>query len=101
MNWKEFYTKVFLKELDKSTNDATIKEHLPLWWKNTRTKDKGGLRLTDQGLEVIKTIELKTYEVPFPKEFVLTAQSVIFLDHFITCPYYLTNHNVILLNDRI
>jgi len=49
MNWKETYTKIFLKELDKSTNESTIKEYIPLWWKNNRDKGAGGLRLTDTG----------------------------------------------------
>ena len=45
MNWKEIYTKIFLKASDKSIGDLAIKEHLPVWWKNTRAKDTGGLRL--------------------------------------------------------
>ena len=100
MNLKELYTKIFLKELGKSTSDDTAKEFMPLWWKNTRSKDAGGLRLTDEGLNTVQEIKLTTYDVPFPKEFVLTAQSVIFLDQFITCPYYLANKGVILLNER-
>lgn len=100
MNLKELYTKIFLKELGKSTSDITAKEFMPLWWKNTRSKDAGGLRLTDEGLNTVQEIKLTTYDVPFPKEFVLTAQSVIFLDQFITCPYYLANKGVILLNER-
>ena len=50
MNWKETYTKLFLKELGKSTNDATVKEYMPLWWKNNRHKNEGGLRLTETGI---------------------------------------------------
>ena len=50
MNWKETYTKLFLKELGKSTNDAAVNEYMPLWWKNNRDKDSGGLRLTEAGL---------------------------------------------------
>ena len=53
MNWKEAYTKIFLKEQGKSANDVTIKEFMPLWWKNTRDKGEGGLRLTDAGLDLI------------------------------------------------
>ena len=48
MNWKDTYTKVFLKQLDKSINEVAIKEYMPLWWQNTRSKDTGGLRLTDK-----------------------------------------------------
>lgn len=100
MNLKELYTKIFLKELGKTTADITVKEYMPLWWKNTRTKDTGGLRLTDEGYDVVQQIGLRTYDVPFPKEFHLTAQSIIFLDQYINCPYYLVNKGVVLLNER-
>jgi chorismate synthase len=53
MNWKEAYTKVFLKEQGKSANELTVKEFMPLWWKNTRNKGASGLRLTDLGFDVV------------------------------------------------
>jgi hypothetical protein len=78
MNWKDTYTKVFLKQLDKSINEVTIKEYMPIWWQNTRSKDTGGLRLTDEGLRmVIEDIELSTYDVPYPADFELTTQTII------------------------
>ena len=43
MNWKETYTKVFLKQAGKSITELAVKEHLPLWWKNTRDKGASGL----------------------------------------------------------
>ena len=101
MNWKDTYTKVFLKQLDKSINEVAIKEYMPLWWQNTRSKDTGGLRLTDEGLRmVIEDIELSTYDVPYPVDFELTTQTIIFLDHFIDCPYYLTNRSIIVTNEK-
>lgn len=100
MNWKETYTKVFLKQLDKSINDASVKEHMPLWWKNTRSKGSGGLRLTDQGYEMIQEIGLATYDVPFPKEMTLTTQVIIFLDQLIDCPYYLTTRGITVTNEK-
>ncbi len=101
MNWKDTYTKVFLKQLDKSINEVTIKEHTPLWWQNTRSKDTGGLRLTDEGLRmVIEDIELSTYDVPYPPDFELTTQTIIFLDHFIDCPYYMGRRGITVLNEK-
>lgn len=100
MNWKETYTKVFLKELGKSTNDATVQEYLPLWWMNTRNKDKGGLRLTEAGFDIVNEINLTTYEILYPKEMPVTAQVVIFLDNLIDCPYYLTKQSITVTNER-
>lgn len=100
MNWKETYTKLFLKELGKSTNDATVKEYMPLWWKNTRDKGTGGLRLTDLGFEVLQEIDLAIYDVPYPRDMPLTTQVIIYLDQFIDCPYYLTNRSITVTNEK-
>ena len=101
MNWKETYTKIFLKNANISINPNTLKEYLPMWWINTRSKDVGGLRLTDKGLDFItKRLELKTYEVPFPVDFNVTTQTIIFLDRFITCPYFLADDGIIVTNEK-
>ena len=100
MNWKEAYTKIFLKEQGKSANEVTIRESMPLWWKNTRDKGASGLRLTDLGFEVINEIDLATYDVPYPKDMPLTTQVIIFLDKFIDCPYYIGPRSIIVTNEK-
>jgi hypothetical protein len=100
MNWKETYTKIFLKELGKGIEESNVKQHLPLWWKNTREKETGGLRLTDLGYDTLNEIELAIYNIPFPKDMPLTTQVIIFLDQFIDCPYYLHNNSIVVTNER-
>ena len=100
MNWKETYTKLFLKELGKGTNSVAVAEYMPLWWKNSRNKGTGGLRLTDAGYEVLQQIELATYDVPYPREMPLTTQVIIYLDQFIDCPYYLTDRSITVTNEK-
>lgn len=97
---KAAYTKIFLKELGKTINDITVKEYMPLWWFNTREKEEGGLRLTDDGYDVIKQIGLQTYDIPYPKEMPVTTQVIIFLDNFIDCPYYLTNRSITVTSEK-
>lgn len=97
---KVTYTKLFLKELGKSYNELSVKEYMPLWWYNTRQKDVGGLRLTDDGFDVINKIELQTYDIPYPRDMPMTTQVIIFLDKFIDCPYYLTNRSITVTNER-
>lgn len=100
MNWKETYTKLFLKELGQGVTESSMKEYMPLWWQNTRNKGSGGLRLTDSGLTMLKDIGLETYEIPYPKDMPLTTQVIIFLDQFIDCPYYLTKESIIVTNGK-
>jgi len=97
---KTVYTKLFLKELGKSYNEATLKEYMPLWWYNTREKAEGGLRLTEAGFDIVNQIGLQTYDVPYPRDMPITTQVIIYLDKFIDCPYYLTNRSITVTNER-
>ena len=101
MNWKETYTKIFLKNANISIGENTLKEYMPMWWKNSRSKNFGGLRLTDEGITFIKEkLQLQTYDVPFPNDFDLTTQVIIFLDKYLDTPYYLADDGVIVTNEK-
>jgi hypothetical protein len=100
VGWKETYTKIFLKELGKSYNDLAVKEFMPIWWQNNRSKDTGGLRLTEAGFDILTEIDLATYDIPYPRDMPLTTQVIIFLDQFIDCPYYLTNRSITVTNEK-
>ena len=101
MNWKETYTKIFLKNANIAIGENTLKEYMPMWWKNSRSKNFGGLRLTDEGITFIKEkLQLQTYDVPFPNDFNLTTQVIIFLDKYLDTPYYLADDGVIVTNEK-
>ena len=101
MNWKETYTKIFLKNANIAIGQNTLKEYMPMWWKNSRSKNFGGLRLTDEGITFIKDkLQLQTYDVPFPNDFTLTTQVIIFLDKYLDTPFYLADDGVIVTNEK-
>jgi hypothetical protein len=100
MTDKITYTKLFLRMLGQSTNESNVKAMLPVWWHNTRNKDKGGLRLTEEGYDTIQQIEITTYDIPFPRDMTITTQVIIFLDQFIDCPYYLTNRSLTVTHEK-
>lgn len=100
MNAKNFYSEIFLKaageleslEIDKFKNTC---------WYNLRTKADGGLRLTDTGIDYIKNkSDLKTYEIPIPKEITFTPQVLIWLDKFIDTPWHLAKHTITVVSEK-
>jgi len=97
---KTTYTKLFLKQLGETISDQNVQSVKHLWWYNTRDKNEGGLRLTEEGLDVLNRLEIATYEIPFPLHMTLTTQIIIFLDKFIDCPYYLTNRSIIVTMEK-
>lgn len=95
------YTKIFLQTQEKSLDEANIKLYHRQWFKNTRSKTVGGLRLTDEGYAfLISEMKLAEYEVPFTEEIELNPQLIIFFDQFLDCPYYLTRHSLTVFSEK-
>jgi hypothetical protein len=44
---------------------------------------------------------MKSYNIPFPTEFTLTNQVIIWLDKFIDGPYYITNRSITVFKEKI
>lgn len=98
---RETYTKIFLKEMSRSIDEANLKLHLHKWWQSKRTKEDGGLRLSLEGYEFLVTeLELKEYEIPFNEKIELSPQTIIFFDQFLDCPYFLTNQSLTVFNEK-
>lgn len=101
MDLKDTYTEVFLKAVDKNTDQDTIKKYRSMWWWNVRGKSSGGLRLTDDGLNFIQEeANIKTYKIDFPKDFAITPQILIWLDKFIDSPFYITKKSIVVLKEK-
>ena len=98
---RDTYTKIFLTELGRSIDEANVKLHLHKWWQSKRTKVGGGLRLSDDGFEFLTDeLQLKPYEIPFTDSIELSPQTIIFFDHYLDCPYYLTVQNLTVFSEK-
>jgi hypothetical protein len=98
---KTLYTKIFLKQADIAISPPTLKLYTQKWWQNTREKNEGGMRLTEEGFDFLKNqIDLRFYEIPLPRKLKLTTQTIIFLDQFITCPYFLEQSSIFVTDEK-
>lgn len=98
---RKTYTKIFLKQADKSIDNANVALHMNTWWFSKRTKKTGGLRLSEEGYEfLIKEIELHEHEVPFTDQIELSPNIIIFFDQYLECPYYLTYKSLTVFSEK-
>ena len=98
---KETFTKILLQQKDKSTDSANMKHHMYKWWQSHRSKDIGGLRLSEEGFDyLVNELELRSYEIPFTEPIDLSPQTIIFFDRTMDFPYYLTNQSITVFSER-
>jgi hypothetical protein len=101
MDIKDTYTRVFLQAANQLPEPDIIKKYKSLWWWNFRSKDSGGLRLTEEALTFIQEdAKIKTYKIEFPKEFAFTPQVLVWLDNFIDSPFYITKKFIVVLKEK-
>ena len=101
MDTKDTYTKVFLQAADQDSDVEAIKKYKSVWWWNFRSKDSGGLRLTEEAMTFIQEdAKIKTYKIEFPKEFAFTPQVLVWLDNFIDSPFYITKKFIVVLKEK-
>ena len=98
---RESYTKIFLKALDRSCDDANVKLHIQKLWQSKRTKESGALRLSLEGYEfLIGELKLEEFEVPFTDKIELSPQTIIFFDNYLDCPYFLTGQSLTVFSEK-
>lgn len=101
MDVKDQFTSVFLKAAGEEATESRIKKLRADWWWNVRSKDEGGLRLTEYAIKYIEQrAQIKTYKIDFPKNFSITPQILVWLDNFIDSPYYITKKHIIVLKEK-
>jgi hypothetical protein len=98
---RDVLTKIFLQQWGKSIDDTNMRLYSRTWWQSTRVNKQTAFRLTEEGFDFLSNIlELRTYEVPFTEPIELSPQTIIFLERYIDCPYFLTNQSITVFSER-
>jgi hypothetical protein len=98
---RDALTKIFLQQWGKSTDEANVKLYGRKWWQSNRASKQHALRLTEDGMEFLtKELDVRMYDVPFTEPIELSPQTIIFLERYIDCPYYLTNQSIAVFSER-
>jgi hypothetical protein len=101
MNQKIEITQYLANTIDPEVNDQTLKKYLKSWWYNTRLKEKGGLRLTDKGFEILTNAGFEPHKIRFERPVEYTNRLIIQLENFITCPWHVTPKCIYVFDDRM
>ena len=97
---RDALTKIFLQQWGKSIDDTNVNMYSRTWWQSNRA-GKNSFRLSDKGYEfLVSELKLTEYEIPFTEPIELSPQTIIFLERYIDCPYYLTNQSITVFSER-
>lgn len=98
---KDTLTRIFLQQWGKSTDDANVNLYSHQWWQSNRVNKQTAFRLSEAGyMFLISELELKEYEIPFTEPIELSPQTIIFLERYIDCPYFLTNQSITVFSEK-
>jgi hypothetical protein len=101
MTDRDTLTKIFLREWGKSTDDANLQLFSRKWWQSNRVNKKNAFRLSEEGYTfLVDELDLRYYEIPFTEPIELSPQTIIFLERYIDCPYFLTNMSITVFSER-
>jgi hypothetical protein len=98
---RDVLTKIFLQQWGKSIDETNVKLFSRKWWQSTRAGKQTNFRLSEDGYEfLVNELDLREYEIPFTEPIELSPQTIIFLERYVDCPYYLTNMSITVFSER-
>jgi hypothetical protein len=98
---RDSLTKIFLQQWGKSIDETNVKLFSRKWWQSTRAGKQTNFRLSDDGYEfLVKELDLKEYEIPFTDTIEISPQTIVFLERYLDCPYYLTYKSITVFSER-
>ena len=98
---RNLLTKIFLQQWGKTIDETNVDMYSRTWWQSNRVGKDNAFRLSDKGYEfLVSELDLKEYEIPFTEPIELSPQTIIFLERYIDCPYYLTAESITVFSER-
>jgi hypothetical protein len=98
---RDALTKIFLQQWGKSIDDANVNLFGRKWWQSNRAGKQTNFRLSDEGYMFLTgELDIRSYEIPFTEPIELSPQTIIFLERYVDCPYYLTNMSITVFSEK-
>ena len=70
------------------------------WWLNLRSGEDRSFGLTDEGYNIASKY-ITFYKVNFPEDVVISNQTIIWMDRYIDCPYYLKGRSLFVSREKV
>lgn len=94
-------TRIFLSQWNKSTDEANVQYYGIKWWFSFGNRNPFAFRLSEEGFSFLTNdLNLKSYEIPFTEHIELSPQTIIFLEKYLDCPYYLTHLSITVFSEK-
>lgn len=101
MDVKLRLTKHFADEAGIVANTPTLLNNLHrLWWMNTRKNGERSFSLTEEGFNILSK-HLKFYQIDLPNTLNFTNNTIVWMDKFIDCPYYLSRKSIFVSREKV
>jgi len=102
MNQKIEITKYVIEKLGlKSPSERSFKAWIHVLWQNPRSKEKGGLRLTPRGFELLTNADIKYYEVRLDdNDLTFENKFILWLDSTFDCPFFISRNKIYFFNEK-
>jgi len=81
-------------------NSDIFQKNYKLIWQNPRKT--GGYRLTTDGYNFfVNHLELKSYNIEFPEDLIITNQALLQLDRYVNSPYWIGPDSIVVFTERL
>ena len=101
MSLKSEMTVKIAELLGLATDEKSLKTYKKKWWANSRDKDQGGLRLTDEGWIKVEESGIKCHKIKLTSKPEKTNQNIIRLDRYLDGPWYLNKNYIYVYTERV